>query len=79
PPPNDVPFTTIVTNQTKTSRATKHYPCPFEGCKWSFTRRFNLKVHAETHNPDRVRPHACPSCGKAFARVTDLKRHKKIH
>ncbi|KAJ3410518.1 hypothetical protein HDV05_003675 [Chytridiales sp. JEL 0842] len=55
------------------------YPCPH--CSKPFTRKFNLKTHLLTHNPERPRPFTCeePGCGKTFVRIHDLERHLVVH
>ncbi|KAJ1565869.1 hypothetical protein HK096_008247 [Nowakowskiella sp. JEL0078] len=55
----------------------KDFLCP--QCSRSFTRRFNLQTHLETHQPNRIRQHHCDECPKSFARIHDLKRHQNIH
>lgn len=51
-------------------------------CGRGFARAFNLKSHAQTHNPTRSKPHQCPhpSCKRGFSRLHDLERHRQgIH
>ncbi|KAG5658069.1 hypothetical protein KAF25_007020 [Fusarium avenaceum] len=42
-----------------------------------FTRNINLRSHERSHFGDK--PYACSTCGKAFVRVNDCRRHEKIH
>ncbi|KAJ3013018.1 hypothetical protein HKX48_005970 [Thoreauomyces humboldtii] len=60
-------------------RSSRVYPCPLDGCLKTFTRKFNLATHIETHNPERSRPFICPDCRKAFLRAHDLERHETVH
>lgn len=48
-----------------------------ERCYEPFSRTFNWKAHMQTHDPHRPRNFHCyySTCGKAFFRPTDLKRH----
>jgi hypothetical protein len=48
-------------------------------CGRVFSRKFNLSVHMQTHNPDRARPFKCDYCGADFPRLQDLERHQTIH
>lgn len=43
----------------------------------AFARAYNLKTHIATHDPNRSKPFACKhkSCGRAFSRKHDLRRH----
>ncbi|KDQ53146.1 hypothetical protein JAAARDRAFT_197639 [Jaapia argillacea MUCL 33604] len=49
------------------------WQCEF--CNSSFTRRNNLIGHQTAHRGEK--PHACDKCDKAFARPSDLNRHRK--
>lgn len=53
------------------------YHCTFEGCDKSGTRRYNIRLHVQTHLLDR--PYECVKCDKTFVRQHDLVRHEKIH
>nr|ANF07002.1 hypothetical protein FVEG_03173 [Fusarium verticillioides] len=53
------------------------FVCNMDGCRKTFTRKEKLKDHARSHSGER--PFACTTCGKAFARVGDCRRHEKIH
>ncbi|KAH3687207.1 hypothetical protein WICPIJ_001802 [Wickerhamomyces pijperi] len=57
----------------------KLYHCTFRNCDKTFTRRFNVRSHVQTHLCDR--PFVCdyPGCMKSFVRHHDLTRHKKSH
>ncbi|KAK4685368.1 hypothetical protein P7C73_g4777, partial [Tremellales sp. Uapishka_1] len=51
-------------------------------CGRGFARAFNLKSHAQTHNPLRPKPYQCPhsTCKRGFSRLHDLERHRQgIH
>lgn len=52
------------------------YVCEF--CDFSFTRRWNYKMHRKRHFP-RSRDHPCKKCSKSFYRETDLARHMLTH
>lgn len=43
-------------------------------CKKSFSQMTNMTVHAAIE-----KLHKCETCGILFSRVSDLKRHSKIH
>ncbi|GAA94472.1 hypothetical protein E5Q_01124 [Mixia osmundae IAM 14324] len=54
----------------------RRYPCTFEGCDQTFSRRYNMTTHlSSTHF--RNKPYPCPvkSCTKTFSRRHDLGRH----
>ncbi|KAG5457144.1 MAG: hypothetical protein BJ554DRAFT_2919, partial [Olpidium bornovanus] len=56
----------------------RRYICDHPGCGRSFTRRFNLGTHKQTHLG--VRKFRCPVCPKGFTRKHDLSRHlEAIH
>ncbi|TFK59831.1 hypothetical protein BDN72DRAFT_851021 [Pluteus cervinus] len=54
-------------------RRARKYICPT--CNSAFGRKFNLKIHRLTHDPNRVKPYACHLCGRPFTRKNDLARH----
>lgn len=63
-------------------RSSAQAPVKGHGCNVCgrvFSRRFNLNVHMQTHDPDRARPFKCEECGAAFPRMQDLERHQSIH
>ena len=53
--------------------------CSCEICGQPFKRSNNLKVHMQTHAPNRSQPHKCEyeNCTRAFVRKTDLVRHEQ--
>lgn len=53
----------------------KEFTCNL--CGKVFTRDFDLKRHAEVHEPDRV--YACCDCPKTFRSKGSLREHKKNH
>ncbi|KAJ1533824.1 hypothetical protein HK096_004711 [Nowakowskiella sp. JEL0078] len=53
------------------------FVCP--SCTRSFSRRFNLATHMQTHDSHRERPFACPNCASTFVRQHDLTRHASVH
>ncbi|KAJ3278088.1 hypothetical protein HK104_002666 [Borealophlyctis nickersoniae] len=55
------------------------YQCEVEGCGRTFSRQYNLKVHMETHDPNRTKEFQCQICPKSFTRAHDLKRHLDTH
>jgi hypothetical protein len=55
--------------------AMKRFPCTFEGCSKTFTRKYNANAHLRTHY--RHYPAQCEICGNRFTRQADLARHKK--
>ncbi|TPX64981.1 hypothetical protein SpCBS45565_g05470 [Spizellomyces sp. 'palustris'] len=65
-------------SQPKNRSQPRPHSCPH--CSRTFTRRFNLSIHMETHNPHRIKAYKCPleSCPKAFHRMPDLVRHRKM-
>ncbi|EPQ50929.1 hypothetical protein GLOTRDRAFT_5637, partial [Gloeophyllum trabeum ATCC 11539] len=48
-------------------------------CGSTFTRKANLDGHLTAHKGEKPYPCDVGTCSKAFARLNDLKRHKKIH
>ncbi|KAJ3221420.1 hypothetical protein HK099_003542 [Clydaea vesicula] len=50
-------------------------------CGRTFNRKFNLKVHEETHSTTRERKFCCPveGCDKKFFRSHELMRHNQVH
>lgn len=51
-------------------------------CGRGFARLYNLKSHAQTHDPLREKPFPCPhtDCTRSFSRLHDLERHRQgIH
>jgi hypothetical protein len=56
----------------------KKFPCPFENCNKSFTRKYNLSAHLRCHNQEK--PFECIVCPMKFARKHDLQRHiRSLH
>ncbi|KAF9970369.1 hypothetical protein BGZ73_006935 [Actinomortierella ambigua] len=51
------------------------------GCDKQFVRRFNLKVHIITHDPERAHQFECiEGCGRRYTRKNDMERHvKSVH
>ena len=47
-------------------------------CGRGLSRPYNLKVHAQTHQPARDRPFVCGKCGQTFTRSHELSRHEKV-
>ncbi|KAI8807326.1 hypothetical protein BJ742DRAFT_813321 [Cladochytrium replicatum] len=76
-PPQRASQTKTPSGVPKRRRPAKLFDCPQPNCNRSFTRRFNLEAHMETHNPNRKKVHACTvgSCKKLFFRLYDLNRH----
>ncbi|KAJ3289500.1 hypothetical protein HK104_007415 [Borealophlyctis nickersoniae] len=72
-------YTTKTTLHERRRRTTKVYCCDHPGCTKTFTRRYNLKSHMETHNPNRIKHHSCAHCPKRFSRAHDLTRHLMLH
>ncbi|KAJ1536529.1 hypothetical protein HK096_009951 [Nowakowskiella sp. JEL0078] len=85
PPPDMTPSDILaeLSGVSRVSRqrniAEKIFSCPVTGCGQTFTRQFNLRTHAKTHDPDRIRPFQCASCPKQFCRQHDLDRHATVH
>ncbi|KAF5376810.1 hypothetical protein D9757_008870 [Collybiopsis confluens] len=42
----------------------------------AFAKNYNLKTHMKTHDPDRIKPFVCPSCGYSSDRKSDVGRHE---
>lgn len=57
--------------------ADKPFKC--SKCGASFTRRFNLKQHAGTHNRQATSTFECSVCQKSFFSRSALKLHFRIH
>lgn len=55
----------------------KIFTCTYKGCGKKFTRRYNVRLHIQTHLSDR--PFTCLYCPKSFVRQHDLNRHVKLH
>ncbi|KAI9015745.1 hypothetical protein CLU79DRAFT_765615 [Phycomyces nitens] len=55
------------------------FKCAVQGCNSSFSRKYGLKSHMDTHS--KLKTHICPelNCGSAFKRKHDLTRHSHIH
>lgn len=53
--------------------------CACKECGMQFQRANNLKTHMQSHDTNRVHPHACEydGCKQAFVRKTDLVRHEQ--
>lgn len=70
--------------QTSVVSADRPYPCPFEGCHWSFARLSDQRRHLRSHQkPTFHCPywHSDPTChrnGGAFNRLDVLKRHLRL-
>lgn len=56
--------------------AGKPFPCPYDECPHSFSRRHDLIRHMRIHNNEK--PFRCERCYKAFTRMDALTRHIKI-
>lgn len=53
------------------------FECLFPECHKLFKRRYNVRMHIQTHLSDR--PYLCEVCGSRFVRPHDLRRHEKCH
>lgn len=51
--------------------------CHWEACGITHVKRDHITSHIRVHVP--LKPHECETCGKAFKRPQDLKKHEKIH
>lgn len=51
--------------------------CAWGNCRITTVKRDHITSHIRVHVP--LKPHACKSCGKAFKRPQDLKKHVKTH
>lgn len=54
------------------------FSCRFPGCDKKFSALWNMLVHVETHDPERIR-YACRFCEKDFAFETGRTEHEKSH
>eukprot|EP00457_Paulinella_chromatophora_P002865 gb/GEZN01002870.1/.p1 GENE.gb/GEZN01002870.1/~~gb/GEZN01002870.1/.p1 ORF type:complete len:692 (+),score=31.98 gb/GEZN01002870.1/:101-2176(+) len=52
------------------------YKCPH--CALTFTSKDELTSHLRTHNNGK-KPHSCTECNRSFARLGNLKVHKRVH
>jgi len=51
--------------------------CHWGSCRTTTVKRDHITSHVRVHVP--LKPHKCQSCGKAFKRPQDLKKHVKTH
>lgn len=56
---------------------TRPYPCPWDDCHKTFTRKSDLSRHVQIHRNER--PHQCSQCGKAFIQRSALTVHFRTH
>ncbi|XP_037382705.1 transcription factor IIIA [Talpa occidentalis] len=57
----------------------KQYVCGFEGCKKTFKKHQQLKIHQCQHTNESLFKCTHEGCGKDFATPSRLKRHRKVH
>ena len=58
--------------------AERRFVCPVPLCGRAFLQREFLARHALTHSGDT--PFACPTCGKAFNQLVNLRQHQeRVH
>ncbi|KAF6028166.1 hypothetical protein EB796_013517 [Bugula neritina] len=55
----------------------KNLHCPHKNCQWKTADPYELKRHEQEHVNGKK--HVCETCGYAFYRAFDLKKHKKTH
>lgn len=53
------------------------FRCPVPGCDKAFSESSNLNKHLRVHRG--IRPVECPDCGRQFARVGQMQRHRRQH
>ena len=67
-------FLSDVSNKQPPPPSAKRFKCLEDGCSFSSNRRFNLKVHEDTHSGLK---HQCDQCPKSFSQLQVLARHKR--
>ncbi|TRM59373.1 hypothetical protein BD626DRAFT_153917 [Schizophyllum amplum] len=85
-------FVTVHTRPEQERHARSHYlddqpgnvekkrpfPCPYEGCSWSFAQKNTREIHiAAKHTGEKK--HKCPDCFQAFADPSGRAKHRKNH
>ncbi|TFK43031.1 hypothetical protein BDQ12DRAFT_162431 [Crucibulum laeve] len=87
PAPAATPFPNISSGHKKTDKKTaakKPYPCEYDGCPKTFTRRGDVRRHMETaseHKPDIPQgtdsAHRCKRCNEELSRPDARRRHEE--
>lgn len=74
---SEPPERTSRKTRTKTTRENAKYDCHI--CGMLTRRKYNLRVHMDTHNPNREYGFPCErdGCNSKFSRRADLTRHEK--
>ncbi|RKO91603.1 hypothetical protein BDK51DRAFT_38015 [Blyttiomyces helicus] len=73
------PSSTATADTDKVTKPAQEFVCPHPGCERSFSRKFNMKMHASIHDVNRTPKYPCSQCGRSFHRNPDLVRHRKTH
>ena len=67
-------FLNDVSNIQAPPPSAKRFKCLEDGCSFSTNRRFNLRIHQDTHSGLK---HPCDQCPKSFSQLQVLTRHKQ--
>ncbi len=67
----------LVTNARYPKR--NMHACSHPGCSLTFSSKYNLRKHLETHEGNRSRLHKCTQCSRTYLHKGNLLRHMPIH
>ena len=69
----------IARPQSEPSTTLSRLTCDYPGCKYTSTKRDDVRHHKRRHTPKEDLPHPCPVCALRFLHPREVRRHLPTH